>query len=103
MSHMLRLTDDRYLVAVSLASARGQTPEQFLDDLLAAAWEDACSQHDAAFESNPAWIEGAREALEQARAGGVSAPVATDEFLKRLDATEPVPWAEGSAHPDKDG
>jgi hypothetical protein len=81
MSHAVSMSDAAYQTMEALASQRGQTPEQLLSDLLAAAWEAACARYDAAFENDPAWLEGAREALEEAEADSVTAPASTEQFL----------------------
>jgi|SRR5579884_191390 len=85
MSHTVRVSDAAYQAMETLASQRGQTREDLLSDLVAAAWEATCARYDAPFEDDLTWLDGAREALEQAAAGRVTAPSSSEQFLQRLN------------------
>ncbi len=66
---------------------RGQTPEEFINSLLNEAWEQACAKYDAAFEQDPSWLEGAREALVQIEAGNSTVYPSSEAFFAHLGAT----------------
>jgi len=88
MGHVLHVTDDVFRVMTALAAERKQTPEELLRALLDAAWEEACAKYDAAFERDPEWLAGAREALAEADAGRVTSYPSTEAFLRHLGVGE---------------
>ena len=87
MGRTLHVSEEKYHVIEALAAQRSQTPEELLNDLVDEAWERACAQYDAAFEDDPAWIEGAREALAETGAGQASTYPSTEAFFQHLGAS----------------
>lgn len=88
MSRVLRISEDRYSLLEQLAKERHQSVEEYLAALLDAAWEEECAKYDAAFENSPDWLEGAREALEEVRAGNTTFFPSTEAFFRHLGASE---------------
>ena len=88
MTHQLPLSDDSYRLVAQLASARGQSPEQVLQTLIAEAWERACAPYDAAFENDPDWQASAREAASRGDEPHGTVYSSTAEFFRALGASE---------------
>ena len=88
MTHVLEIPDDRYQVLSSLAAERHQTPEEVLNALVDEEWERACAKYDAAFENDPEWAEGAREAMAESAAGQGTIYYSTEEFFRHLGASD---------------
>lgn len=87
MTHQLTLSDDRYQTVVEMAAARGQTPEELLESLVDAAWEQACAPYDAAFENDPDWQASAREAVARGDEPHGTVYSSTADFLRALGAS----------------
>lgn len=88
MGHTLHVSEEKYHVIEALAAQRSQTPEELLNDLVDEAWERACAQYDAAFEDDPDWVEGAREALTEIGAGQANTYHSTEAFFQHLGAND---------------
>jgi hypothetical protein len=88
MTHMLHISDEKFQVVETLAAERGQTAEELIDALVGEAWERACAKHDAAFQNDPDWLEGAREAAAEAAAGHATFYPSTEAFFRHLGADE---------------
>src|SRR5579884_678385 len=87
MSHSIQLSDERYQMVESLASALKRTPEELIDILLDRAWEETSAAYDTAFEQDASWIETAREAEANTEATEAQFPT-TEALFERLGASE---------------
>lgn len=86
MSHVLHLSDEKYQVMTTLASARGQTPEELVSTLLDEAWERECAKYDTAFHTDPGWEETARQAETGTESQTTFYP-STEAFFRHLGAS----------------
>jgi hypothetical protein len=85
-----------------MAALRVELPDEELEALRARAWREGRSAEDVAaeaiavwldrtaspdpFDSDPQWLQGARDAMEQARSGQTSGPFLNqDELFAHLD------------------
>lgn len=87
MTDHITLNDDQQRIVTQLARAHGQTPEEWLENLINDAWESACAKYDAAFENDPDWQESAREAATWGDEPRGTVYSSTAEFLEALGAT----------------
>jgi hypothetical protein len=87
MVHTLQISDDNYQRMETLAAGRGQTPEELVRSLLDEAWERECAKYDAAFHTDPGWLETAREA-EAGTEGQATSYPSTEAFFQHLGASE---------------
>lgn len=101
MSHSVTLSDETYDLLARLAKSTGKDDAAYLAEMVAAAWEAACAQYDAAFECDESWLAGAQEALDEVARGEAQHFASTEEFIEHLDSA-PIAEPEGRL-PMQDG
>lgn len=83
----VELPDEELEALQARAGRQGRSAEDVAAEAIA-VWLDRTASPDP-FDSDPQWLEGAREALEQARSGQTSGPFRDeDELFAHLDGTE---------------
>lgn len=83
----LPLPEQTYKALAKIAEEHELTPEALLQAWLDEKLEEEqeAASYDAAFHPDPEWVEGARQAAEQANAGQGKVYHSTEEFLQALD------------------